>query len=64
MGRKVIQMAAAANDISTSDSVYALCDDGTMWLGYWGKGGFQWSEIPDVPQGDSATTKGGEDDTN
>lgn len=50
MKRKVIQITATDTDGSTSQSVYALCDDGTMWHGYWMKGGFKWNLIPNVPQ--------------
>jgi hypothetical protein len=50
MERKVIQIAATDTDGSTSQSVYALCEDGTMWHGYWAKGGLKWDQIPNVPQ--------------
>lgn len=45
--RKVIQISAVPNG-----SVYALCDDGTMWLLL--DTSETWVEIPDVPQGKSA----------
>jgi len=48
--RKVIQIAAT---MSTDDSeLYALCDDGTIWLRTWGNSGVgKWTLIQAVPAG-------------
>lgn len=50
MERKVIQIAATDAAGNKSSIVYALCDDGTMWVGYWARGGFEWEQIPNVSQ--------------
>lgn len=63
MARKVIQiatsisMAASDGQSDETETVIALCDDGTMWdLGRWydKEKGPQagWTPIPNVPQGE------------
>jgi hypothetical protein len=43
MPRKVVQ-------ITGDDSLYALCDDGTIWFRVWGDPE-QWQLQPPIPQG-------------
>lgn len=48
--RKVIQIAASAAscDYGLNESLFALCNDGTVWsLKYASKG---WTRCPDIPQ--------------
>lgn len=50
--RKVIQIAATADPGATSDLLYALCDDGTLW---WIEPQLRgdkdiWRKVRDVPQ--------------
>lgn len=61
--RKIVQISAF-NSPESPDSVYALCDDNTLWRGTWdqakslGKRGgvdttqwnFTWGQLPEVPQ--------------
>lgn len=49
--RKIIQIQTtpAPNDES-DDSIYALCNDGTVW--WWTAEAFHWVAIPEIPQPD------------
>jgi hypothetical protein len=53
--RKVIQIAAAAygvgEQIGGVDTVYALCDDGSVWW-YEFASHPEWSRMKPIPQGD------------
>lgn len=50
--RKIVQIAATADPGATSDLLYALCDDGTLW---WIEPQLRgdkdiWRKVRDVPQ--------------
>lgn len=47
MTRKIVQIAVSP-DPDATDGVYALCDDGTLWMGYYdicSTRQWQWSRI-------------------
>lgn len=51
--RKMIQIIAVG-DTKAPDRVYALCDDGTLWVrgmpdAHFSKSGTAWKQIPNVP---------------
>jgi|GEM_PF-3731813 len=51
--RKVIQIAsppAAGPHGNERNLLFALCDDGTMWLGTESDEGWYWKAIENVPQ--------------
>jgi len=50
--RKVIQIVAVPEDINFYHSMYALCDDGTMWNTSWLPSGEQqsWLQVAPIPQ--------------
>jgi hypothetical protein len=49
--RKITQIAATPPADDCPPSIYALCDDGSVWDGHWGQQGtFRWSRLPDIPQ--------------
>jgi len=50
--RKIIQIAADNGGWDFNPTVYALCDDGTLWLCAVGAEFDDWSLFPDVPQDD------------
>jgi hypothetical protein len=50
--RKVIQIAATLSADATDSELYALCDDGTLWLRAWNDGsGSNWRLVNPVPTG-------------
>ena len=51
--RKAIQIAATLSADATDSELYALCDDGTIWLRTWGDGGpgSKWRLVRAVPTG-------------
>lgn len=42
--RKIIQIAPCPNKFSPV-TMWALCDDGTIWEYYIGQNGYQWIEV-------------------
>lgn len=44
--RKIIQIAVAVG--ATDSCIYALCDDGSLWVYTYGGG--QWLFLPAIPQ--------------
>ena len=51
MARRIIQIACCpAEGINPPETIYALCNDGTLWNGVWvgGEKGVSWREI-DAP---------------
>jgi hypothetical protein len=54
--RKVVQIAGANDQSIAPWSLFALCDDGTIWGAAWqstedGKGHvLTWNSVPDIPQ--------------
>jgi hypothetical protein len=45
--RKIVQITAVPGADNGESSIYALCDDGTLWaLSHSG----QWHELPAIPQ--------------
>ena len=49
---KIVQITStSAIDYDDCDSVYALCDDGSVWrLTYVDNVGWQWSRMPALPK--------------
>lgn len=50
--RTVEQIAASRLDDRLRASLFALCNDGTVWLLSTDSGALCWKRIIDVPQGD------------
>jgi hypothetical protein len=53
--RKIIQITAAQSDNSDNDltySLYALCDDGTVWDYQWDGSNSRWVLMAKIPQED------------
>ena len=49
--RKIIQIVAIAVKLDDAPLLYALCDDGTLWIRDWTrKNEVVWQKHPDVPQ--------------
>lgn len=49
MNRRIIQISAAkCSDGSNQESLFALCDDGTLWQMLFSK--HQWNQVINVPQ--------------
>lgn len=46
--RKVIQIKAVKNHVH--DTVYALCDDGSIWYEQWNGHQLVWMKKPPIPQ--------------
>jgi hypothetical protein len=44
--RKVIQICVIPTTGESMETLYALCDDGTIWF----IGGSEWIEVPEIPQ--------------
>jgi len=41
--RKIIQISATSD--LENESIYALCDDGTLWFGYWKQTVMMWKQL-------------------
>ena len=38
--------------LTNTDSLYVLCDDGTLWINNWDEGELQeWERLKEIPQG-------------
>lgn len=50
--RRIIQIAATPDTTDRYVTMYALCDDGTVWNIAWDMRGVptKWSPVPPVPQ--------------
>jgi hypothetical protein len=46
--RKIVQIAVLAADESLHACIYALCDDGTVWVA--GAAHGKWVQMPAIPQ--------------
>lgn len=46
MKRKIVQISAVAECKAHKGGIYALCDDGTLWVSE----GDKWEELENVPQ--------------
>ena len=49
MTRKPIQIAAISATEESDEKLFALCDDGSMWVMI-RTGVFEWHQIEDIPQ--------------
>lgn len=55
--RRIVQISASPNgaDADSSDVIYALCDDGSVWRlcghSYDNQHERRWTCMPDIPQG-------------
>jgi hypothetical protein len=55
MRRKIVQLAAThwpEEDVDEGDALFALCDDGSVWLHHWRFKDHPegWERLADIPQ--------------
>ncbi len=48
--RKIIQIAAAYNELSGGSVIVALCDDGSLWEIGHRLGQYEWEQVIPIPQ--------------
>jgi hypothetical protein len=48
--RKIIQIEASHTKDDKNGRLYALCDDGTVWLYMWDDGPEEWCRLAPIPQ--------------
>lgn len=56
--RKIIQISAVEStphNQGAETTIFALCDDGTLFFGRWKNFEFSWSPLPNIPQGKGRT---------
>lgn len=55
--RKIVQITAASvpetEDSLLQETIYALCNDGTLWMmHWWGANNKRWIQVDGVPDGE------------
>ena len=48
--RKIVQISAVPETENNNERLYALCDDGSVWVTYTPSGVSVWIRVGDVPQ--------------
>lgn len=48
--RKIVQLCSSREGCNVGETLYALCDDGTVWRKTERCGSDVWIEVPGVPQ--------------